>query len=406
MRHTHTILVAAMVAVLAVPLTVYGNPNPTSDAKFQAEWKKLIAAAKQEGRLVVNLCCRASFRSVFERFGKKFGIRVTISVGSGREQADRMLAEQRVGRFEVDLGQGGETTINTRLVPANALEPIPPLLFHPEVVDTSLWYGGKHWYTDIYGKYNFVFGAEVNDGGVSTIWWNTKAITLDEVRSWKSPWDLVSDRYRGKIIARDPLTPGASQGILLEKLNPQMGEKWMRRFYGDPELDVFWTNDGSYITAAISKGGRPLGFNMGSTELADIRDLGGPVMDFSTLQQKEGLPSIGGHPHLTGNTSTNIWVGRNPPHKNAVKLFLNWLFSREGQTVMHLTPSASAVNPTDVHDFITLREDVTEWGLTDPQYRRKPGVKYGTPRMDPKMRPKFEEAWEWMKEIHRKGYRR
>ena len=73
---------------------------------------------------------------------------------------------------------------------------------------------------------------------------------------------------------------------------------------------------------------------------------------------------------------------------------------------MHLTPSASAVNPTDVHDHITLREDVTEWGLTDPQYRRKPGVKYATPRMNPELRPKFEEAWEWVKEIHRKGYRR
>ncbi|NIO08070.1 MAG: hypothetical protein GTO40_08745, partial [Deltaproteobacteria bacterium] len=82
MRGKQTILVAAMVTALAVPLTVYSGPNLTKDAEFQAEWQQLIAAAKQEGRLVVNLCCRASFRSVFERFGKKFGIRMTISVGS------------------------------------------------------------------------------------------------------------------------------------------------------------------------------------------------------------------------------------------------------------------------------------------------------------------------------------
>ena len=41
---------------------------------------------------------------------------------------------------------GGSGTANTRLLPANALRPIEPLLIHPEVLDRSVWLDGRfHW---------------------------------------------------------------------------------------------------------------------------------------------------------------------------------------------------------------------------------------------------------------------
>jgi ABC-type Fe3+ transport system substrate-binding protein len=57
------------------------------------------------------------------------------------------------------------------------------------------------------------------------------------------------------------------------------------------------------------------------------------------------------------------------PNPNAVRLLLNWLYSKEGQTALHL--HHKGIPPP------TLREDVTEWGRTDPLERRvPPGKEY------------------------------
>ena len=126
-----------------------------------ASWDETLAAAKKENKLVVVLGGGASrrYRPVFQYFEDKFGIETVVSTGSGRKQADRLLAERGARRYKVDLIMTGGTTGNTRLLPNGVIDPITPELFLPDVVDKSLWYKGRHYYSDPKENYIFAFSA-------------------------------------------------------------------------------------------------------------------------------------------------------------------------------------------------------------------------------------------------------
>ena len=59
-----------------------------------------------------------------------------------------------------------------------------------------------------------------------------------------------------------------------------------------------------------------------------------------------------------------------PAHPYAADLFLNWWLTKEGQTAMH-----TLTNPNRV-PLPTLREDVTDWGITFEAERREQGKDY------------------------------
>nr|NIO08102.1 hypothetical protein [Deltaproteobacteria bacterium] len=124
-------------------------------------WDDTLVEAKKEGELVVVLGGAASrlYRPIFEVFEDKFGIRTSVSTGSARSQSDRLLAERGARRYKVDIVMFGPTTGNRRMVANNVLDPIEPQLFLPEVVDRSLWYKGKHYYSDPENKYIFAFSG-------------------------------------------------------------------------------------------------------------------------------------------------------------------------------------------------------------------------------------------------------
>ncbi len=86
-------------------------------------WGKTAAMAKKEGKLVVVLGGGAArrYRPVCKFFENKFGLRTVVPTGSGRKQADRLLAERGAGKYKVDVimvgptsGSGGALQENSR----------------------------------------------------------------------------------------------------------------------------------------------------------------------------------------------------------------------------------------------------------------------------------------------------
>ena len=110
-----------------------------------SEWDETLAKAKEEGKFVAVLGGGASrqLRPIFRTFEKKFGIRTVVSTGSGRMQADRILAERGAKKYMVDIFMVGTTSGVSRIVRNDAADPIPPVLFLPEVVDKSKWFKGQ-----------------------------------------------------------------------------------------------------------------------------------------------------------------------------------------------------------------------------------------------------------------------
>ncbi len=341
-----------------------------------ASWDETVAAAKKEGELVVVLGGSASrnYRPVFKHFEDKFGIRTVVSTGSGRKQADRILAERAAGKHEVDLIMVGGTTSVVRLLPNGVLDPIVPILFHPEVVDQSLWLKGRHLFSDPEEKYVFTFSG-TGDLAPILMRFNTNKLPIEEAKKIDSVWDFLDKRFTGEIVALPPTTAGAGGTYFVVPVHPDLGEKYLRRFY-DPEMKVTFIQDYRQIADGVAKGKYTMAIFVGSAG-RDIDRLGRqglPVASFTRIIDKplKERPIIGG-----SGASNNIMVANKRPHPNAAKLFVNWFLSKEGQTVMH---TKSERTPDQ-----TFREDVTERGKVNKRDMRKPGLEYLTLEHDPEI---------------------
>ena len=175
-----------------------------------------------------------NYRPVFKTFEDKFGIRTVVSTGSGRGQANRLLAERGARRYEVDIIMTGGTTGNARLIPNGVPDPIGRELFLPEVLDKSLWYQGKHFYSDPEEKYIFSFSGNVDLTPVS-MRFNTKKLPIKEAKKIDSVWTFLDKkRFAGQIVALSPLIAGAGGSYFTVQVHPDLGEKYLRRFF-DPE---------------------------------------------------------------------------------------------------------------------------------------------------------------------------
>ena len=158
----------ARLVVLALLLLVLGSPPGVSAAteacgttgKSGQILQDLIKAAQAEGALSVAASGNRNYTPVYKEFSDKFGIRMIISYGGGRQHATRILAERSGGVYAVDVGHVGGNTVNRRLIPNGAVAPIADHLILPEVTDTSCWYRNRHWFIDERQKYSFVHSGD------------------------------------------------------------------------------------------------------------------------------------------------------------------------------------------------------------------------------------------------------
>ena len=316
-----------------------------------------------------------NYRPIFKNFEDKFGIRTVVSTGGGSKQADRLLAERRAGKSEVDVIMAGGTTAVTRLVPNGVVDPIAPVLFRPDVVDTSRWFKGKHLYSDPEEKYVLAFSGTA-DAAPMVVRFNSEKLPIEEASKIGSVWKFLDKRFAGQIAALPPTIAGAGGTYFVAMVHPDLGEKYLRRFY-DPELKVTFTEDFRQIADGVAKGKYALAMFVGSAgrDIDNLGKKGLPVANFSSVLKGRLLkerPVVGG-----SGASNNIMVANQRPHPNATKLFVNWFLSKEGQTAMQTT--------SDRIPDQTFRLDVTERGKVRKSDMRQPGVDYLTLEHDPEI---------------------
>ncbi len=356
----------------------------TNGVSWADRWDDTLAAAKKEGQLVAVLGGAASrnYRPVFKVFEEKFGIRMVVSTGSGRAQANRLLAERGAGKYKVDVIMTGGTTANARLIPNKVPDPIGQELFLPEVVDQSLWFTGKHLYSDQEEKYVFAFSGAADLSPVA-MRFNTNKLSIKEAKRIKSVFELLDKkRFAGQIVALTPMIAGAGGTYFTAQVHPDMGEKFLKRFF-DPELNVDFIRDYRQVADGVARGKYTMAIFVGAAgrDIDRLGKQGLPVANFGevlthTLKER---PTIQG----TGS-SNNIMVVNRRPNPNAARLFVNWLLSKDGQTTIHLK-SARSPDPT-------FRLDVTEQGKVMKAELRRSGVEYLTLAHDPEVQKKRVRA--------------
>jgi iron(III) transport system substrate-binding protein len=310
-------VVAFVCVVLFCCAVGYANVSGAAEPapSWRAEWEKTIKAAEEEGALVIYMT--QAFEPVFrDGFQKKFPkIKVTTATGRGPELSQRVMSERRAEKFGVDLYISGNISPLTVFHRAKILEPVKPLLLLPEVADLSAWYQGKHHYDDPEDRYIFVFEGTPRSGEIT---YNTKTVNAAEVKSY---WDLLSPKWRGKIVSVDPFVSGPiSAAHIFFYKHPDLGAEFLRRLHAETDMAIVRSNE--QMMDWLSAGKYAFGIGARDVDTAMLQGL--PLGQFAPGSLKEGSS-------VTAYNGTLSFFNR-APHPNAAKVAANWLLSREGQT--------------------------------------------------------------------------
>jgi iron(III) transport system substrate-binding protein len=311
MTHKLAVLALLFCLVLALALTGAGKVH----AAWEAEWKKTVEAAKNEGKVTVYTSSNQN-TLLFESgaFQKRFPeIKVIVVFG---DPYQRILTERRAGQYLADVGLTGPDTL-WDLYLARVLDPVRDTIILPEVADESKWFRGKHHYIDSEQKYLF---SAIGNADLGSIFYNAKLINPNE---FKSMWDFLRPEWKGKITARDVRTPGPG-GITIRFYYyvPILGPNFIRRLFG--EMDVTLFRDQRQGHDWLATGKYPICVFCNNSRIEEAKLQGLPVEKFGLLKEGAGLSSGGG----------TIGLLNRAPHPNAAKVFINWYLSREGQIAL------------------------------------------------------------------------
>ena len=340
------------------PTTPVGEPTPTVDP-FVAQWAELVAAAQAEGEVQTFICCGLgrALTDVIAAFEAKFDVKVTNSTGGSSQQVVKVQAERAAGQFTLDVWVGGLATVTDILIPEGMVDPIKPLIIHPEVLDASKWYTGK---LPFLGPDDgaYIFGLSAN-ATLANLGYNTDLLPDPTViQSYK---DLLKPEFDGKIVMQDPRFPGMANGLPFYLNHPDLGESFMRSLITETNMNFL---EARPLAEAVALGKYTLCIFCGR-DLGTIKRDGAPVQDNFPHSLAEGATiGVGGE---------SLYFVNGAPHPNAAKLFINWLLTPEGMLLAQQASGADSLRvdlPNDGVDEGDIRLDGVEyyWGESIPGF--------------------------------------
>jgi len=175
-------------------------------SQWQSEWERVQAAARKEGKLVINIPASAELRKALEETAKqKFGIELEIVLLDSAHVAKRVGDEFKAGVNYFDIITSTWDSLSHTLLPIGAIEPLDQFWILPEVKDPANWWGGHIW-TDAAKRYAYSPYAYMLDN----LWYNTSLAKAEELRIYD---DLLDSKWKGKIGWWDPRNGGAALGL-------------------------------------------------------------------------------------------------------------------------------------------------------------------------------------------------
>jgi len=299
---------------LAVCLLVVGvflRVDSARSAEPQDEWKKIIEAAKKEGKIVAGGPPTAILRQKYkETFEKRFAVELELVSAPGPQNAGRATAEFKAGVRYFDVLHGGSGTLEP-LVYDNVLAPFSDYMILPEVKDPRQWWGGHMWEDNVKtNRFIYSFSADFS----TPPFYNTDLVKPGELSSYE---DFLLPKWKGKIGFFEPRIPSAGQGLwgFLMKIK---GKEFLQKL---AEQNLFISRDGKQIADALAKGTLAVGLGVSQRFVDPYIKTGLPIKPLMSI--KEGM---GG-----SNGFGTVAVMKNAPHPNAAKVYINWLLGKEGQ---------------------------------------------------------------------------
>jgi iron(III) transport system substrate-binding protein len=273
---------------------------------WQDDWKAALDKAKGQ-TLTAVVQSNQSFDLIFDEFSKKFGIKVDVTVSRPSSTLARMRTEQKNGQYSWDIWWGGTSNMVNSAAPAGMIEELEKYLILPEVKDASNWRHPDYIWGEA-GRHVFVHLNEISFAFLR----NTKVLPEIKVANADA---LLDPRLKGKISMRDVSTPNFGTFALATILH-EKGPAFLAKFLKEQEPRVY--ENPQQLEAAIVRGGQTLAIGLESSLWEQCRKDGG----CKEIDQLE---------HFSIAISWGLSVPKNPPHPEAVKVWLNWILSKEGQ---------------------------------------------------------------------------
>jgi iron(III) transport system substrate-binding protein len=317
------------IALVVVSLSVFGFVTMA----WQSEWNDIVETAKREGSVVVvGPQGNETREALTVGFQKKYpAIKVEHSSTAGAQLPPKLLAEQKAERYNVDLLVQGTTTVITGLMPVKAVIPIQPYLGGPNSRDSSAWFNKRFSFADEAAQYNLVMSVYILPPYV----YNPTLVDAKEINAWN---DLLAPRWKGKLVMRDPRLAGGGLAIAtLWYANPKLGKEFIQKIFTAQELAL--SRDDRQLLDFVGQGKYPIAIGPSEVLAKEWIGKGLPVRQMNPEALQEGALTTAGNGALS--------IPKNPPHPNALKVYLDYLLSKEGQTEW-----SKAIG------FASLRQDV------------------------------------------------
>lgn len=309
---------------LAFALTVGFIAVPA--ARADEAWDNVVAAAKQEGSVIVwgdvGTARRAFWKQAFEKDNPGITVDLFQAPNSNTRDA-RYQSERDAGLASVDLFVGGSAGLIGRIKPQGLLQPIRPMM-KPEILDDKVWALGAPLWVDHEKQYMLISDYQVAITAAISPTLGDKGI-----ENWE---DLLDPKYDGKIVMEDPRQagPGFATGLFIY-YEPRLGPDFFRRLFAherivfspDEQQNVEWVGSGRMLVNLAPN----------AVQVAAVQKLGVEIRTLSHLKAKgqsvayafssDGILSV---PKLGDDKPL--------PHPNAAKVYINWFYSKSGQQAM------------------------------------------------------------------------
>lgn len=332
----------------AQPVPVPPSPAPTTvstELAWQDDWDNTVAAARNEGKLVIYTTAGTDIRPVLVKALKeKFGIDIEWVTGRGAELTEKLLAERRAGLYLADLYFGGTGAPLLEYKPAGLLTPLKSLLVLPEVVDTRSWFENELPFIDKEGMYTVSHGLMVS---------NTLAVNSDLVKAGelKGYADLLDPKWKDRIILSDPTIDGTGYNWFMVIVTSPLTADFHRQLV---KLNPLVTRDKRLQVEWVARGKYSLALAPPKEGVAEFQKIGAPL---KWVVPVEGV-------YVSGGGGGSLSHFDKAPHPKAAKVFANWFLSKEGLTIWSQTTLQQ-----------TAREDIPSDFLPGDAIR-SPGAKY------------------------------
>lgn len=343
-------VLSASCAPTSAPLPSGQTPSPAAakpDSKvakpdWEAKWNKVLAAARQEGELLIYFNAPSEARvAIPDTFNKKFGLKLDVISGSAAELNTRLNSEYRAGIHQADLLMVGSTAIWSTVKPNGFLTPIEPIFILPEVSNPQNWLGGKLPFFDKDGQLVAYFSQVI-----PPIVYNSTLVKEGAITSFL---DLLKPEWKGKIVMFDPSIAGAGvfgATVLGNNLGLDQAKEYLGSLLRQQETVV--TRDQRQQMEWVAHGKYPVAIWPQTPAVIEFLKVGAPL---AAARVKEGA----------GVSASNggMAVPARSPHQNAMVVFVNWFLSREGQALAVKTMGAPStrvdVPPEGVSEIFILK---------------------------------------------------